>query len=236
MDQCDVIYKPGEPLEYEDGNMIFVKTDYITEFFSLKKDKKFIILSANSDYSPSIFFNQEDMYKLLEDPHLVEWRAQNSITEHPKLTHIPMGLENTPSKITFCLQNFERLRLIPKKDEVYSNFEISNNPHERGSFPTVTGDKLDYETYMNTMATYKYAMCPMGNGMDTHRFWEAQVCGTIPIIRCPKEFLKTYQNVAFISLPGFCAARLGHPNHVFLMESLFKINNAPFWDPTTSSV
>jgi len=221
-DNCDVVYEPGKPLVYEPGQKVFVKTDYIIHFMR-ENITPCILVTGQSDYSPSTFFSDKEIFNILENPSIMEWRSQNVCTIHPKLKHLPIGLEDTPSKLDFCSKFGDELKAMPKQDEVYTNFTNDNNPHERSCF-VQKNESTDFETYMRTMATYKYALCPMGNGLDTHRFWEAQVCGCIPIVRCPKEFLPTYDGYKFISLPGWCYARMGHPSFVFKRESTLKIS------------
>jgi len=223
-DNCDVVYTPGTPLVYTTGQTIFVKTDYIMNFLSCPFDKPFILVTGLSDYSPSTFLSDEKIFQILENPNIIEWRSQNVCTLHPKLVHLPIGLEDTPDKIEFCTKFEKELKMIKKHDAVYTNFTPDTNPHERSCFVSTSSARVDFETYMRTMATCKYVMCPMGNGLDTHRFWEAQVCGCIPIVRCPKEFLATYANVPHISIPGQCYARMGHPHIVQKRESILRIS------------
>jgi hypothetical protein len=222
---CDVVYVPGAPVTHVPNQSIFVKTDYIRQFFhEFKGTEPYILVTGLSDYSPSTFFTDPELFSLLDRPELVEWRAQNLCTTHPKMKHLPIGLEDTSSKLEFCEKYRDDLRAVPKKDAVYSNFTSDNNPHERNCFVSDVSERQNFEDYMWAMAGYKYVMCPMGNGIDTHRFWEAQVCGCIPIVRCPKEFLATYDDVPYISLPGWCYARMGHPHLVQKRESMLKIS------------
>jgi hypothetical protein len=38
------------------------------------------------------------------------------------------------------------------------------------------------EEYLRDMRTYKFVLSPLGNGLDTHRTWEALLMGAIPIV------------------------------------------------------
>ena len=217
---CDVVWP--EKLT-RDGQTIFVKTDLIKDFFKqvLIGPFSFRMVTGESDFSPTTFFPDDILHTLLDNPLLIEWRAQNLLFSHPKLTHFPIGVQTC--NLEFCQENQERLRSLPKKDDVYYNFDIDNNVQERIHFSKGPAIRKDFETYMREMASYKYVMCPMGNGVDTHRFWEAQVCGCIPIIRCPEEFLPTYEGFPYISLPGICYVRLGWPDLIIQKMSTFKI-------------
>ena len=93
---------------------------------------------------------------------------------------------------------------------VFVNFKISNNYEERISaynaikdtdFCTLTDcmftidqlnkpkepfphiDKLDYSEFINEMHKHHFVLCPVGNGLDSHRMWEALYIGCIPIVR-----------------------------------------------------
>ena len=48
-------------------------------------------------------------------------------------------------------------------------------------YPTIELD-VNYQTYLQNLAIHKFCLCPRGNGIDTHRFWEAQYLDCIPII------------------------------------------------------
>jgi hypothetical protein len=221
---CDIVYTQGVPVKYKTGQTIFVKTDYIRQFFQeFQGNEPYILVTGLSDYSPSTFFTDSELFSLLDRHEIIEWRAQNLCTTHQKLKHLPIGLEDTPTKLAFCEKYRDELRAVPKRDAVYSNFTPDSNPHERNCFVSDVTDRQAFEDYMRTMAGYKYVMCPMGNGIDTHRFWEARICGCIPIIRCPKEFLPTYDGEEYISLPGWCYARMRHPGLVQKRQSILVI-------------
>jgi len=221
-DLCDVVW----PIEPREGQRLFVKSDFFPQYYSIsERFPRHILVTGVSDYSPSTFLPDDKIVEFLDRPNIIAWYAQNVCTTHPKLKHLPIGLEDSPDKLEFCRMHMNDLRAIPKEESVYTNFSQDTNPHERTCFVSSAGSKVSFEEYMSTMAGYKYVLCPMGNGIDTHRFWEAQVCGCIPIVRCPKEFLPTYANVPYISLPGICFARFGHPNLIHRRESIFAQNS-----------
>ena len=90
-------------------------------------------------------------------------------------------------------------KMIQKKQEpqvmknlVYMNHNINTNckarlkPYtvlESKSFVTIEKghNGVDFDNYLNNLYHHRFMICPEGNGMDTHRTWEALYMGTIPI-------------------------------------------------------
>jgi len=52
-----------------------------------------------------------------------------------------------------------------------------------------------FEKYIQTLSQYKFCLSPPGRGFDTHRTWEALMCGTIPIIK------SSCMDKLFVNLP-----------------------------------
>lgn len=58
--------------------------------------------------------------------------------------------------------------------------EFLNDHEEMKKFCT---PKVPKEQFYETLSKFYYNVCPMGNGFDTHRFWETLMVGTIPIVK-----------------------------------------------------
>ena len=54
---------------------------------------------------------------------------------------------------------------------------------------------MDYMNYLKILLSYKFAICPEGNGIDTHRFWECLYLKVIPI--CLKNHVTKYYSKLF---------------------------------------
>lgn len=63
--------------------------------------------------------------------------------------------------------------------------EFLNNHEEMKKFCT---PKVPQNEYYKTLSQFYFNVCPMGNGFDTHRFWECLMVGTIPIIKSHDYF------------------------------------------------
>lgn len=118
--------------------------------------------------------------------------AQNAMIIHPRLEALPIGIANTmwPHGNTECVAR-TRVALcdvVHAKDKLcYIQFNQHTNSHVRKAAWTATkyfgnAPMLGYPEYLKCLARHHYAVCPIGNGADTHRFWECLYVGTIPIV------------------------------------------------------
>jgi hypothetical protein len=173
-----------------DDDIIYTHTMYVRQLFALLTHFKGIcgVISHNGDV------NIDDSYNV---PYCVKtWFTQNVNTVHPRITSIPIGLENdrwhkNVHKKEKLLAKLEQPRNY--RNLVYMNFNIATNPAKRQPVydllkdkPWVTVDMhpngYDYDSYIDNIYNHKFVVCPEGNGIDTHRTWEALYLGTIPII------------------------------------------------------
>jgi hypothetical protein len=178
--------------------IIFCKTDYIIEEFEniSKLDNDVILISANSDYAIT------DELVNLAPKNIKKWFAQNALSKNEILIPIPLGLENkTPSvRDGHGIGYFERVQeketllnnIKNKKPEkfIYSNFNIHTNFNQRINYKNVSinCEHIDWEEnnlslpeYFNKILEYKMILCPIGNGIDTHRLWEVLYSNRVPI-------------------------------------------------------
>jgi hypothetical protein len=121
-----------------------------------------------------------------------KWYAQNATYDDPNLISIPIGLENhtggSKGKFTnhqWFFQNIEKLK-SNLKSGIYCNWGLTNDYRkkilEKIKVPYYWEEKLSFEQYCENMSHHKYVICPPGNGVDTHRLWEALYLGCIPIV------------------------------------------------------
>jgi hypothetical protein len=177
-------FKEQKQHNTEDMSMFFVKTDYLDTFFcsSLLSEKKFILLTHNSDYNIN-----SNHINYVEHPFLEKWYAQNVNFEHQKLIPIPIGIANSEwshgdiSVLESVMRsNFE------KKQLMYANFNISTNYKQRSYCLKFIPNKyiennVPFRTYLEHTAQSYFSICPLGNGIDSHRIWESLYLKTVPI-------------------------------------------------------
>lgn len=177
-----------DPESVKDGEIIFVKTDLLKDFFEKKHPfilAYYVLITHNSDFpSPGPF------YDWLDEPNILHWFAQNADASHPKLTAIPIGIANayTPHGDAETIQKMRNL--VPKKKTrlCYLNFSVGTNPAVRGpaykQFRRMgkPAKLRPFLSYLAEMGDHMYAASPPGNGLDCHRTWEALYMGVVPIV------------------------------------------------------
>jgi hypothetical protein len=191
----NLVVESAEQLQpVKDAEVIFVYTHLLEAFF--KKilpclTRPFILMSHNSDDAVD-----ERFAHWLDHGRLSKWFAQNVVLYHEKLVSIPLGVANSQWPHGRCdlLQDVAR-RQGARTGLVYMNFDIRTNPARRRPVfnrfknnPLVTvSDGLDYEAYLNELASHHFCICPPGNGLDCHRIWECIYLGVIPIISADRR-------------------------------------------------
>ena len=141
-----------------------------------------VIVFGNSDenitYEVSKPFLESSCVK-----HIV---CQNIQFAHPKASFLPIGIANAMWPHG-NMGNFNHITK-EKTQEVFCNFSVSTNPTVRGrcvesmnKHGILQTSGFSQDTYIQHLANHRYSICPEGNGLDTHRFWESLYVQTIPI-------------------------------------------------------
>jgi hypothetical protein len=169
-----------------DTPIFFVKTDYIFLFFdnkTLLPNYKFKLITHNSDNCIG-----SEFFDYISKTNLKKWFAQNVNYKHPKLIPIPIGIANEewPHGDVKILQSIMDQK-HKKNQLMYANFNIHTNPKQRrycleNIKPEYVKNNSTFEIYLTQTAQSYFSICPMGNGIDSHRIWESLYLKTIPIV------------------------------------------------------
>lgn len=171
-------------------------TDYFhTHEADLSKLKTNKIITHNSDYSISYALSLGNNKEIFEKNQNLLWFAQNVDVVHPRIFSIPIGFENLEwfpqlkkmetlakfreeitEKNIMCIALFNP-STYEKRLEILKYFY--NQPF---SVTASTINGYSFEDYAKLLVSSYFCVCPRGNGIDTHRFWEALYCGAIPIV------------------------------------------------------
>jgi hypothetical protein len=143
----------------------------------------FILLSGQSDYPIT-----DQAYDFVASKISVNWWGVNN--ECSRAGGVPLGIADDYCTLTMK-SGFEQTtgnRLL------YVNHRVDTFPTVRKSLypmfadkPWATvrdaADKGQVGSYKTDLLDHKFILCPRGNGVDTHRLWEALYCGVIPVVK-----------------------------------------------------
>lgn len=147
-----------------------------------------VLLTHNSDYN--IIDNQIYRY-ICNHPKIIKWYAQNVMFKHSKLELVPIGFANEQynhGKSKIIMNTLNNLNNIKKINDIYFYFTINTNYTKRYECYDklknyfLLSEKKTEEEYFDYLASFKFAICPEGNGIDTHRLWECFYFKVIPIV------------------------------------------------------
>ena len=181
----DPRYPDRKTFDYRDavtGDWIFLNGDSLktyTRKIPYFHTKKFNLIVHNSDRS----FTYETFHNL---PCVNHVYAINTAFQHPLVTTIPIGFVD--NQLSFLSKGVDTT--IERDIEIYCNFTMSTNTPKRNECllafqgdPRVTTEtNLSVTEYYNRLCRAKFVLCPEGTGMDTHRVYEALLCGATPVV------------------------------------------------------
>ena len=76
------------------------------------------------------------------------------------------------------------------------------NDHEKYDWAKVVTNKIGLEEYKNNLVSSSFVLCPEGNGIDTHRVWEALYSGSIPVVKNRTAF-KSFDKLPILFVDSF---------------------------------
>jgi len=193
------------PENVKNGATVFVKTDYIYDFFKNyfpKITAKFVLVTHNSDQAIS-----DEFRKFLDNEKIIAWFAKNAVIPHSKLIGIPIGMvyrymfglwvHGVPEDLNEMIEKVQQGKTIKNK-LLYMNFSLGigrgkERPYVWNLFKNksfchiapVYGNipNKPYKEYLNEIAESKFMLSPRGSGWDCYRTWEALIMGSYPIVR-----------------------------------------------------
>jgi hypothetical protein len=177
-------------------SIIFAESDCVFDL----KDKilnnlshPITLILGNSDQN-----HGEDFLFLKDNLNIKKIYAQNLASDMNGFIPLPIGLENAWRSSHGDVSAFKKLMRIESKriPRVMWTFTIETNPKVRGAAATElkrvsVADKFGQKSsreHRKLLMSYSFIASPPGNGLDTHRCWEAMYLGCIPVV------LKSHMN------------------------------------------
>jgi hypothetical protein len=206
------------PEDVEKNDIIFVRTDFLKEFFEEKHayiKNPYILVSHNADTE----ITKE--YKKYIDDKIIHWFAQNVLLKHEKLTPIPIGVTNYHYVKTIGRGKiYDLQKNIVGKDTVEKisnkiSFGFSYDPKcltprslarmalEKQLLENKNFERIKTDTqseYYKKLSHYYLTVSPEGSGVDCYRTWESMCLGVVPIVKrsIATEYFKSMNLPLFI--------------------------------------
>jgi len=212
----------------KDGDIIYTQGfhHYKRQLLEVIRDsKKVILISHNCDNDVNSSFALP--------PNVIRWYAQNVNVDDPRIEPLPIGVENDirdfgvmkKEKMLIKLQGTRNIRNI-----LYIDYNIDLNPAERLKpyqlfegkpwVSTVRNKSVLFDAYIDNVYNHKFVICPRGNGLTTHRLWEALYMGSIPIKK------RHVSNKSLIGLPILFVNDWEEITESFLNDEYERIKNS----------
>ena len=208
------------------GTVVYTKADHTVPLFhQLRRSRSRIVLvTAESDATIG------DDVAATKPPQVGAWFSTNA--ESARARPLPLGLGNSYCKVTNKAAALaEALEISGLRDKLlYVNFRTSSNPAVRepllanfsargqGNWLTVRTEAIAPPDFLREMTRHKFVLSPAGNGIDSHRIWEALYTGTIPVVQNNSVFRD------FASLPILFVDDLAEVNAGLLERAWAEMN------------
>lgn len=193
---ADFVYdeiKNFNPKDVKNGDIIFVASPFIKEYFTkihIQINQPYKLITHNGDNEVGEF---ESKYI---DDKIIHWFAQNNTFKHPKITPIPIGIENkkwfmSGYVLTKIIKKLEGQR-NERKRRILFGFNSNTNFEERSKalaelrknpLADEIKERLIPTEYFKLLNKYDFVASPPGNGVDCHRTWEALYLDITPLVK-----------------------------------------------------
>lgn len=196
----------------EPGESIYICTDALLNFSQKFLDNikfSFTLVTGDSDTSiDNEFIQNKSISRILNNPYLDNWYAQNMVAEHPKLHQIPIGMDyhtmwEKPGVWGLAQQSpIAQEQILIKtlanaqdfSDRFFAGYCNWHFAIDRGdrqecfqkidkSISLIEKNHLPRVTSWQRQAQCMFVISPEGAGIDCHRTWEAILLGCIPVMK-----------------------------------------------------
>ena len=192
-----VVYEDASELDLPDlsrRTSLFVYTHKLDDFaqrvWPHLEGGGHVLMTHNSDHEVG-----DARRRLLDDPRLYRWFAQNALINHPKLVPLPIGIANSMWKhgdLDVLHRAIAAAQGSSPDQLVLLHFNPSTHAGRRpiwdtlrANFPQMPSSPppaRGYKRYLADLARHRFCVAPRGNGVDTHRLWECLYLGVVPIV------------------------------------------------------
>lgn len=201
MKKCDVVMDPSfgniDMSQDLSNKTIFINGDFFEHFVpKLIQYSNLTLVIHHSDR----FFDRIKFEAIR--PCVSKVLAQNCDWYHPRVFQIPIGFRDAPpipgpfmtkTRMDENLIKTVRTLDIEKDIHMYVNVNLHGDEPKFAfvralrqncldAFPAADMTRRPFPEFLNILRRSKYVACPMGFGIDTHRFFEAAYMKARPVV------------------------------------------------------
>ena len=179
-----ILYRLNET-SISENDVIFCHTDFIEHLFFLIEDVEFTNIKLLTNQTDTLI--NKKIFSM-KPKCISQWFSVNVGYKNDNLIPIPLGLANDYKKnLTF---NEIKSKNQKKENFLYLNFRENTsikyrknlyNFFQKYDWTIVKSPNLVNSQYSSDLNRYKFILCPWGNGIDSHRIWEALYSGSIAV-------------------------------------------------------
>lgn len=217
------------------GNIIFCKSDLLDDLITSLGSHQLglSLIAGNSDRN-----FESEISKSLEC--FDSLYLQNSlISDNKRIFTLPIGVENLRLGINGLPKNLrsksnwrsrkKTLLIGPFSPNHKSRFSVLEDKSTTTNF-TILRKPVSPREYSEIVNEHRFVLCPRGNGIDTHRFWETLYRGSIPIVF--KD--KWSESLLFHGFPFIQVEDFSHETINNAINKFEESNNFDSFDPLTT--
>lgn len=234
-DLSDYVYNPPRWRNFNqiespgNANVIFCRSHELQEFLDTYSDQisAKVIITGNSD------FEFHEIPKNIPETVKALFLQNSYISDNKRIFTLPIGLENYRLGVNGN-PRFIRFRIGPRANSSKVLFgplspthpirkTVIENFGHRHSHWDFLSDRLSPKDYDRFSGKYGFIAAVRGNGVDTHRLWEALYRGITPIVEKDNWWLSLEK-----LFPQVLSIQSWKPNQI---ESLLEKHSAIAFEP-----
>jgi hypothetical protein len=198
---ADVVVGTGETLNENPNNVVFSKNMMNFTIATIEDFRKYNRIFVFTHDMPQFY---EKFGDEMEGRVLITHNSDDTAYIYPRLRcqfsqgigtldrrelyGLPIGIEN---RRWFYYPDLEQIvaTVAKKTKSVYFYFSVETHSSRAECRQTLMqkcglewGERRAKKDYFKELALHRYCICPRGNGIDTHRIWEALYLNVIPIV------------------------------------------------------
>jgi hypothetical protein len=243
----------------KEGDSVYITLEALRQFcdtFLPTLQTRIVLVTGDSDkyisdkpYLGNYYseYNITWYQPILESPFIVKWFVTNCMLEHPKIVHLPYGLDYHTlaeqdiypwgKKASPIQQETELLEIVNsathfknRRKPIYSNFHFNyQRGDRREAMDGIPSELIYYEPGQLTrnasfrnQSEFIFIASPWGNGPDCIRTWEGLILGCIPIVK------RSPMCAVFDDLPVLIVDKWSDITEQLLLETIQRFSTMTF--------